>query len=313
MAAIAEQRFRHEALLYEGIDGFMASTLPFVREGVARREPTLVAVDEHKIALLKEALGDDAGSVQFTEMRRLGRNPSCIIPAWRQFVIDYAGDAVPMRGVGEPIWPGRSPDELDECHRHESLLNVAFDDGPAWTLVCPYDTAALPPEVVERARGTHPLVGECGHSHRSHAYSDPYADPLGGELPAPAAPVEELPFGLDDLRAVRMLVTAWARSAGLGEARAADAVLAVSELAANSVRYGGGRGVVRSWREPGRFVCEVRDSGRIGDPLAGRGVPLDETAGGRGLWLVNQLCDLVQIRSGESGSAVRLHLALPSQ
>ncbi|HEX8054481.1 MAG TPA: sensor histidine kinase [Thermoleophilaceae bacterium] len=309
MSATA-QRFHHEALLYEGIDGFMASTLPFVREGVARREPTLVAVDESKIALLKEALGEDARSVQFAEMRRLGRNPSCIIPAWRQFVIDNAGDAVPMRGVGEPIWPGRSAAELDECHRHESLLNVAFDDGPAWTLICPYDTAALPADVVEHARTTHPLVGADGHSHPSHAYCDPYADPLGGELPAPAAPVEEVEFRLADLRTVRDLVSAWARSAGLGEKRAADVVLAVSELAANSVRHGGGRGLVRSWREPGRFFCEVRDTGRIGDPLAGRGVPLEETAGGRGLWIVNQVCDLVQLRSGESGSVARLHLAL---
>jgi anti-sigma regulatory factor (Ser/Thr protein kinase) len=259
---------------------------------------------------LKEALGEDARTVQFTEMRRLGRNPACIIPAWRQFVIDNAGDAVPMRGVGEPIWPGRSADELDECHRHESLLNVAFDDGPAWTLVCPYDTAALPAEVVARARCTHPLVGEGGRSHGSDAYADPYAAPLGGELPPPANPVEELPFTLADLRNVRALVAAWARTAGLGEARAADAVLAVSELAANSVRHGGGRGMVRSWREPGHFVCEVRDSGWIRDPLSGRGVPLEEATSGRGLWLVNQLCDLVQLRSSESGSVARLHLAL---
>ena len=306
----ATQRFHHEALMYEGTDGFMASVLPFVREGVARGEPVLVAVDEHKIALLKDALGAHARDVQFTEMRRLGRNPACIIPAWRQFVVDNAAEAVPMRGVGEPIWPGRSAEELDECHRHESLLNVAFDAGPAWTLVCPYDTSALPAEVVERARCTHPHVGEAGHSQRSHAYADPYADPLGGELPAPPGHVEELAFTLADLSTVRRVVAAWARTAGLSELRAADVVLAVSELAANSVRYAGGRGTVRSWREQDRFVCEVRDTGRIDDPLVGRGLPVEDAPSGRGLWLVNQLCDLVQLRSLGSGSAARLHMAL---
>ena len=30
--------------------------------------------------------------------------------------------------------------------------------------------------------------------------------------------------------------------------------------------------------------------------------------GGRGLWLANQLCDLVKIRSGERGTVVRLHV-----
>lgn len=295
MSPAAAQRFRHEALLYEGIDGFMESTLPFVREGVARREPVMVAVDARKIALLKEALGEDARAVQFAEMRALGRNPGCIIPAWRQFVVDNAGDAVPLRGVGEPIWAGRSDDELEECHRHEALLNVAFDGGPAWTLVCPYDTAALPAEVVERALGTH-SVGE---------------DTLAGELRAPCGHVEELAFTLRELGTVRAYVMAWARSAGLPEARASDIVLAVSELAANSARHGGGRGAVRSWREPGALVCEVRDAGRIDDPLVGRGLPLEDgAADGRGLWLVHQLCDLVQLRSGASGSVTRLHMAL---
>jgi hypothetical protein len=31
---------------------------------------------------------------------------------------------------------------------------------------------------------------------------------------------------------------------------------------------------------------------------------------GRGLWLANQLCDLVQIRSGAGGTRVRLQMAV---
>jgi hypothetical protein len=29
--------------------------------------------------------------------------------------------------------------------------------------------------------------------------------------------------------------------------------------------------------------------------------------GGFGLWMVNQLCDLVEVRTGEAGSTVRAH------
>jgi anti-sigma regulatory factor (Ser/Thr protein kinase) len=305
VSAVAE-RFRHEALLYEGIDGFMESLVPFVREGVERGEPVLVAVDERKIGLLRGALGDQARGVRFTEMRRLGKNPGCIIPAWRQFVADHAGSGRPLRGVGEPVWPGRGDEELEECHRHEALLNTAFDSGPAWTLVCPYDTAALPPEVVEHARCTHPVVD----GERSDCYRDRWADPLAGELPQPAAHVEQLDFTLGDLSAARTMVNTWARAAGLAGMRAADLVLAFNELATNSIRHGGGRGRVRAWREDGRFVCEVRDGGRIADPLIGRGLPDDEVAGSRGVWLVHQLCDLVQLRSLEPGTIARLHMAL---
>ena len=57
-------------------------------------------------------------------MAVLGHNPARIIPAWRDFADAHAG---PIRGIGEPIWPGRGADELVECQLHESLLNVAFD------------------------------------------------------------------------------------------------------------------------------------------------------------------------------------------
>jgi anti-sigma regulatory factor (Ser/Thr protein kinase) len=103
-------------------------------------------------------------------------------------------------------------------------------------------------------------------------------------------------------------VTRYGAVAGLGEARTADLVLAVDEVATNSLRHGGGRGTLRIWREDGAVVCEVRDAGRIEDPMAGRERPAPDGDGGRGLWMVNQLCDLVQLRTLPTGAVVRLHL-----
>ena len=60
-------------------------------------------------------------------------------------------------------------------------------------------------------------------------------------------------------------------------------------------------------RKPGALVVEVRDAGRIADPLVGRQLPSWDAVGGRGLWLANQLCDLVQIRSSDTGTVVRIH------
>ena len=87
-------------------------------------------------------------------------------------------------------------------------------------------------------------------------------------------------------------------------------MLAVNELATNSVRYGGGRGEMLLWREGRMLLCEIRDEGHITDPLVGRSRPTPEANNGRGLWLANQLCDLVQIRSSPQGSSVRVHKEL---
>jgi anti-sigma regulatory factor (Ser/Thr protein kinase) len=84
-------------------------------------------------------------------------------------------------------------------------------------------------------------------------------------------------------------------------------VLAVDEVATNSVVHGGGGGILRMWQEDRALISEISDAGRFDDPLAGRErPPLDEVAG-HGLWMANQLCDLVQVRSFTRGSAVRLH------
>jgi anti-sigma regulatory factor (Ser/Thr protein kinase) len=96
-------------------------------------------------------------------------------------------------------------------------------------------------------------------------------------------------------------------SAGLGEAHAENAVIAVNEVASNSLVHANGWGVLRTWQTPDGFICEVSDDGHIGEPLVGRIRPGFERSGGRGLWMVNQLCELVQVRSLSTGTTVRMH------
>ena len=54
-------------------------------------------------------------------------------------------------------------------------------------------------------------------------------------------------------------------------------------------------------------MCEVSDSGVVTDPMTGRLAPDTDELDGRGLWMVNQLCDLVQLRSSSAGTTVRVH------
>ena len=306
------ETFRHEALLYAGEVDFLTGTLPFIREGIAADQPVLVVVSAAKIGLLRSALGAAADRVAFADMAGVGANPGRIIPAWRDFIAANDVDRRSARGIGEPIWAARSPAELVECQRHETLLNLAFAGVPAWWLLCPYDTTGLTPEVLEEAWRSHPVVSEGGAAADSAPYRglEQAAAPFAASLPEPPGQPPEHGFGSGSLAELRELVGRHAAAAGLDPARAADLVLAVDELATNSLRHGGGRGTLRIWRDDGALVCEVRDAGRIEDPLVGRARPAVDRDGGRGLWMVNQLCDLVQLRTFPSGAVVRAHVYL---
>ena len=306
--------FLHEALLYDGLDEFATGTASFVREGLAAGDPVLAALDRDKIDALRSELGPQADGLCWTDIRALGTNPARILPVWEEFVRRTAGRGRYPRGIGEPMWPGRTPDEVVETQHHESLLNVAFHGGPPWRLLCPYDTAALPPDVVDEARRSHPYVWEGDLRRPSDAHVDggdplrPFTGPLA-ESPRGAA---ELSFATTErLDAIRRFVTAFARDAGLPRQRTDEFVLAVNEVATNSLRHGGGTGRLRIWNEDRRVVCEIRDHGRLAEPLVGRRHPRPDDTGGRGVWLANQLCDLVQLRSSGSGTVVRLHMHLP--
>jgi anti-sigma regulatory factor (Ser/Thr protein kinase) len=247
-------------------------------------------------------------------MSGVGANPARIIPAWREFVVNHGGAGRRLRGIGEPIWKGRGPDELIECQRHESLLNTAFATGDPWWLLCPYDTVALDPEVIDEARRSHPYVTDGTSFQRSNVYRGLEASgaPFDAPFPEPRSIAQEIAFQAASLVEVRGLVARHAATARLSQSRAADFVLAVNEVVTNSVVHGGGKGALRIWQDTGALTCEVRDGGQFHNPLVDRERPAPDAGAPRGLWLANQLCDLVQIRNFPTGTAVRLHMWLKS-
>jgi len=303
--------FRHEAMFYGSLDAWLEGTASFVREGMESGEPTLVVAAADKIAALNEELGRNADLVQFADMSDVGLNPARIIPAWTDFLARSAPEGQRVRGIGEPIWAERSPDELIECQRHESLLNVAFADSPGWWLLCPYDVGGLPPDVVEEARRSHPFLWQGGEHTASPTYRDLETAAAPFDAPLPPAPLsaESITLEMNNLFVVRDCVARAATAHGLDEGQASDLVVSVNELAGNSLRHGGGTGTLRIWSRGRALICEIEDAGRIDKPLVGRERPTTDQERGFGLWLVNQLCDLVQVRTFKTGSVVRLHMA----
>jgi anti-sigma regulatory factor (Ser/Thr protein kinase) len=300
--------YRHEALLYRGDEEFLAGTVPLVRDAIDADAAVLVAIPRARTRVLQEALGPDRERVEFADMEEIGRNPGRIIGAWRDFIRAYGDGAAPPLGIGEPIWPERTEAELVECHRHETLLNLAFSHETPWTLLCPYDAERLPEDVLEASRRNHAHVLEQGEWRRSDSFAR--AIPGPAPLPPPAVEPTELRFAAGELGVVREFLARRAADEGIHGDRLADLVLAVDELATNTLRYARGEGMLRTWRENGSLLVEVADDGHIADPLAGRDCPPPTAVGGRGLYLVNQLCDLVQLRSSPEGSVIRIHMHL---
>lgn len=315
-AAAHDDRFRHEALFYGDWTEFVAATVPFMKDGVAKGEPVLVVESAEKIHMLQSALGADAEKVVFADMTRIGANPARIIPTWVDFVREHGAKGKRVRGIGEPIWSGRTADELVECQRHESLLNVAFGEGQPWWLLCPYDTSQLDDEVLHEALCSHEYVMDA----RSNSKASSVFRGIEGSGAPFDLPLRELTsgsrgvtFDAETLLKLRRAVARFATSAGCSAERATQLVTAVNEIATNSVVHGGGRGQLRMWRDGEMVIAELRDEGRYGHPLGDRARPGIRLGDPRGLWLANHLCDLVQIRSFHDGTAVRLHMRVDSR
>ncbi|WP_405828485.1 MULTISPECIES: anti-sigma factor RsbA family regulatory protein [unclassified Streptomyces] len=306
--------FVHPALFYGDLGEYLTGVGGFVRAALSAGEPVLVAVPGPHLDALRESLGTGGTGITWTDMTELGRNPGRILASLQDFADRHAGRAA--RIVGEPIWPGRSPAEVLEATRHEALINTAFAGRPA-TILCPYDVRGLAPAVVTEARRTHPTLIEGGRDVPSPAYSDAAGVCADCDLPLPEhdGEVSRLAYSHGGLAEVREHAENWARATALSPARRGDLVLAISEAAANSLSHGGGKGTLLLWATAGPgagVVAEIQDGGRLADPLAGRRRPsLASAEGGRGLWMIHQLCDLVEVRATERGLTLRLHMATP--
>jgi anti-sigma regulatory factor (Ser/Thr protein kinase) len=281
----------------------------FLLEGAERGEGLLVAMPAENLAVVRAEIGTDLGAIAYTDLGGAESNPARLVSAWHRAWEGSGG--IGMRCVGESLWPSRGDAETEECERHELSVNVALGSLP-YSVLCPYDRSRLPQEVIERVGHSHPLLQGGGDAA---AESPDFAETSGsdlfdGTLAAPATAAQDMDFGRTELADLRAFLRDRLEQSGLPRDRHEDLVLAGDELATNTIRHGGGIGTMQVWEDDDRLYCEVRDDGRIENPLVGRLRPPPDRDGGRGLWLANQLCDLVQIRSGEAGTVVRLSMRL---
>lgn len=298
----------HSAAFYGSTAEFITCVRTFVDQGLDGTEPVMVAVPSPSIGVLREHLDGHVERVSWADMTQIGANPARIIPAIRAFAGTYPGHRV--RCITQPLWEARTAAQRRETVRHEALINLAFTDIPV-SILCPYDMRWADGSIAASARLTHPMLIRDGAAQPSSGYDATAPLPAEYDGPLDAVPDHAAVLAYrDDLHRVRAFVTEHASSAGAAPGRVGDLVLSVSELAANTYRHTSSGGTVSIWATGDELIGQVRDSGHISDPLAGRRIHTPDQGGGQGIWLVHQLCDLVEIRTGPAGTVIRLHVQL---
>lgn len=299
----------HQALLYDSTEQFLSAAVPFVSEGLDRGDAILAITSEEATTMLRDTLGGAADDVRFVEQAQWYDAPGRALAACYRYLDECRSRHDCVRIIGEPVWTSLDPLEALEWGRYESVVNVALATSPAW-MMCGYNSRTLPAEIVAEARRTHPELAIGGSRERSDAFADPadYYAACNRDLPLPPSEgVEWLPFAADPAP-VRRFVTRHALRLGLPAHRLEDFKIATNEVATNAIKHGGGRGEVRLWRTGHRLVCEITDEGTAKDNFLGH-LPGDPSAeGGHGLWISRQLCDLLEIRTDQPGTVVRMHM-----
>jgi anti-sigma regulatory factor (Ser/Thr protein kinase) len=111
--------------------------------------------------------------------------------------------------------------------------------------------------------------------------------------------------GAGDLAPIRRLLADTAATVGLAKERVERLAVAVSEVATNAIRHGGGQATVVITAGGDAVTVEVCDRGeglQVPAPA-----PVDpRQLHGRGLWLASRLCDDMAVDSSRAGTTVRL-------
>lgn len=297
----------HMLYPYADQDQYLSGTLAYIEHARASGGAVVVAAGPSRREELLPHV-PDSDSVVFVDPGTASRNPGRFIPAWQEWIGQVAKDR-PVHGINESVWSGRTPAHVSELRYQEWLLNRAFAQAPAWSLMCPFDTAEQDATVVAAIARCHPLLWDGAKGVPSTGYI--VGDYTFEALAEPSGTARHVAYDLSSLGAVRETAARYASACGLAAGRVRDLKLAVSEVAANSIRHGGGRGTALLWHTDQSVICELRDSGVIADPLVGLVRPATGQIGGRGLWFVNNLCDLVEVRSSPGeGTRVRLSMDL---
>jgi anti-sigma regulatory factor (Ser/Thr protein kinase) len=297
--------FRHAALLYESTDEYVAAAVPFLKDGIEAGEGAIVAHTRSGIALMRAALGRHASQVSFIDVGFAYTRPARTRAAYHAVFTEQLQRAPAVRAIAD-VQFGADPREWGTWMGYEAATNRAFRHLAA-SIVCSYDARHTPEPILDSVWQTHPEVVADQARKTSQRFQDP-DDLIRRVTRAPTAPLElgTIPCG-SDIEQLRERLAQEMHVADVPSSRAFDMLLAVTEVASNAEKHGGGMQEVRAGRCQGRFVCEIVDRGDgFDDPAAGFVPPCAGV--GAGLWIARQLAWEIEFFRGPAGFTTRIWL-----
>lgn len=303
----------HAALCYSDTEQLSAAAASYLAKA-ARADSRILAVATPSVSNVVEDTLPGSVDVEFADADDWFTAPGRAMRRFDEYLSDHEATGRPLAILAEPVWPEHDAVRCRAWHRCEALwaLSAPYE---AVSMLCLHDVRRLAPSIVSTARRSHPSVAADDVWEPSSDYTDPrkLCEELAAEeLPTPGGTPSTIEFGSAELPAVRGFVARNAVLARLVPARVDDVVTAVNEIALNAVVHGGGHGCLRCWRDPWQLVFEVDDHG-CGQPdqVAAYIRPRREQLldSGLGLWIANQLSDVLEVRGGP-GWRVRIYILL---
>ncbi|GAB2989996.1 sensor histidine kinase [Amycolatopsis acidiphila] len=307
-AAAGHTGYFHEAGFYSTDDELLDLVVPFLEEGIAAGEPTLMAFGPANEKLVHSVM--DTSRVTTIPGNEQYLRPAVAIRNYREALARHVADgATQVRVVGDVPHPGYG-EPWDWWSRYEAVVNQAYEEFPIWGL-CPYDTRITPEHVLGDVVRTHPMLAI---ADGRHVHNGEYVDPVSflpswRDAPRPECedgpPMAELtnPSAAVAREAVRVALA----PTSIEPARAEDFVMAVSEAVTNAFVHGKPPLRLRIWRHLDRAVVTVTDGGEGPvDLFTGLVAARESRSAGVGLWMAYQICRHVSMYGDDEGFVVRL-------
>ncbi|GAA4875446.1 ATP-binding protein [Actinomycetospora straminea] len=302
----APDPFRHVGVVYRDDEELIATLAPLLDAARVRGDAVWVA-DDRVRTLVQDYLGADDGVVADDPARPYSWSGQTTASRRAEGLRALAEDDRGALLVGDRTTAGSA----DAWSVVDASTNIAMAGLPA-TVVCLSDAATTSDDADRYLAWNHAEVFTGAATTPNTRYRTPQ-DVLAS-VPAPPAPalgpadLATTFAGVAALREVRRAAKAQAREAGLDEEQVEGCVMAVGELASNSIEHGPGSGTVSWWTRPGRVVAQIDDIGHMSTTTPGLRRPEVRSVRGRGVWLARQLSDVLHLWTGADGTHVRVEL-----
>lgn len=169
---IGQPLFEHRVLPYASDEDLLSTAVPYLAEGIDRSDAVMAVMPEGRNELIRDNLDDASSQIEYVDSADWYTSPGATLDRYRVLLKERLdAGAVWIRVVAELPLVGRSRAEIAAWTRYESIVNLAFASAPA-TIVCTYDTEALPRSVVADAHRAHPSIADGSLGTPNPSYRD---------------------------------------------------------------------------------------------------------------------------------------------